>query len=740
MGHYTNEGGFDFHSLMGALQRRWKVMLLIFLAALGIQYLRLRTSEPVYQAIATVAIERMSTSPGSSVPGLEQILAAGRAREVQTHVNLLTGPMIRKRAMENLEPAQRDALREFGPVTVQQEENSSLLYIVARSHNPQAAQALATAIGREYENYSLITAQSSSRGAVTYIEKQLADVRNRLIEAQTRVNLFKKGSGVFDIASTAAAQQGAVVATRDALRASETERNALQAQLASLQQQLAGESERVVASGVTRNPLLSQLQAQLADLQAQRRDLLRDYTESSERVQALDAQIARLQERIAAQPRTIVEGWRPNPVRDALESRIAETRTNIQALGARIASLRSQLQTNEEQASTLPDKEFQFAQLTLDAEGLKQTYQLLNEQLQTLRIGEQAAVADATLSEPAGAAAKVAPDAQRMMLTAFILGLLGALAVAVIWEALDNRIYSEDDAKKATHLPVLAQIPNEKRPEHQILLNSGNKVTPMLESFRMLRANIAFSAADRPIRAIVVTSSMPNEGKSSSALNLATAAALGGENTVLIDLDLRRPSQHLLVGVPPAPGFTNVVSGQAQLEDVYQETAVPNLRLLTSGPVPPNPFKLLNSQSARQIIEEVVASADFVVIDTPPILGLADARLISTLVDATLLVVSSQETGRREAARSAELLATTTPDTLGVVLTKVPGGMGGYGYGSYYTYRSYARYFEDEHRQVEMLNEDEMLAGPTASVSSEAPSLASGSDDSTSDSATTRTS
>jgi succinoglycan biosynthesis transport protein ExoP len=235
-------------------------------------------------------------------------------------------------------------------------------------------------------------------------------------------------------------------------------------------------------------------------------------------------------------------------------------------------------------------------------------------------------------------------------------------------------------------------------------VNTGDRVTPLLESFRMLRANIAFSAADKPIRAIVVTSSVPNEGKSNSALNLAIATALGGERVVLIDLDLRRPTQHKLSNLPNSIGFTNVISGQASLEEALQETSTPGLRVLTSGPVPPNPFRLLNSQSARQTILKVIEGADFVVVDTPPMLGLADARLISSLVDGTLMVISCQETGRREASRASDLLLQTGNEVLGTVLTKVPAGNDAYGY---YSYQYYGRYFDESDSGQEGLNSHE---------------------------------
>ena len=288
------------------------------------------------------------------------------------------------------------------------------------------------------------------------------------------------------------------------------------------------------------------------------------------------------------------------------------------------------------------------------------------------------------------------------------MGLLGALALEMLVDALDNRIYTEEDAQRATHLPVLAQIPFIKKADQQSLYLTGDTISPLLESNRMLRANISFCATDRPVKAVVVTSSVPNEGKSSSALNLAVAAALSGESVILLDLDLRRPTQHVLTGLPNTAGFTNVIAGQVGIVAALQDTPIPNLRVLTSGPTPPNPYKMLNSQTAKSAIQKLISMADFVVIDTPPMLGLADARLVSGLVDGTLMVISCQETGRREASRAAELMASANQEVLGTVMTKVPNNANNYG--SYQTYGRYGRYFDESQRTAEKMDES-ALAG-----------------------------
>ena len=159
--------------------------------------------------------------------------------------------------------------------------------------------------------------------------------------------------------------------------------------------------------------------------------------------------------------------------------------------------------------------------------------------------------------------------------------------------------------------------------------------------------------------------------------------------------------------MPLTPGFSNVVAGQNTLDEVLRPCDIPDLQIITGGAIPPNPFKLLNSQTARQTITDIIAMADFVVIDTPPMLGLADARLISSLVDGTVMVVAMQETARREVGQAGDLLNSTGNEVLGVVMTKVPtSAIGGYD-----TYRTYGHYFDESAEENEKLEETSALAG-----------------------------
>jgi receptor protein-tyrosine kinase len=339
-----------------------------------------------------------------------------------------------------------------------------------------------------------------------------------------------------------------------------------------------------------------------------------------------------------------------------------------------------------------------FTQLSTDASVLQQTYQMLNSQLQSLRITQEGQTADAkVISTAAPVNVPIAPQKNRMMMYSIALGLIAAIGIALLLDMWDNRIYTDEEAQRITGLPVLAHVPMEKEESRMTLLPEEGKTmpktSPLLESFRMLRANLLFSAVDKPMQAILVTSTIPGEGKSHSALNLAIAAASGGDRVILVDLDLRRPTIHRLLELPNVVGFSTVVTGQTAMEDALQETNIAGLKVLSSGPVPPDPFKLLNSHAARMTLESLRPYADLIVVDSPPMLGLADARLIGSWMDGTLLVVSCADVARNEVSKAAEVLQQSGVDVLGTVLTKVSVGPQGYYY--YYGYRYYGKYMDD---------------------------------------------
>jgi capsular exopolysaccharide synthesis family protein len=204
--------------------------------------------------------------------------------------------------------------------------------------------------------------------------------------------------------------------------------------------------------------------------------------------------------------------------------------------------------------------------------------------------------------------------------------------------------------------------------QNRSLISMTNPKSPIAEQFRTIRTNIQFSNIDEEIQTMIVTSSGPGEGKSTTTANLAVVFAQQGKRVLMIDADLRKPTVHYTFRTENHVGLSNVLTRQATLEDAVKTTPQDNLWLLTSGPIPPNPSELLGSKGMQNLLEQAKDEYDVIVFDTPPVLAVTDAQILSNLADGVVLVVSSGKTETDAAKKARELLDSAKAKILGVVL------------------------------------------------------------------------
>jgi capsular exopolysaccharide synthesis family protein len=277
------------------------------------------------------------------------------------------------------------------------------------------------------------------------------------------------------------------------------------------------------------------------------------------------------------------------------------------------------------------------------------------------------------------------PDTQRTVVLALVVGLLIGLGAAFLVDHLDTRVRGDDDLAAATGLPNLASIPvavTAAPLEGHIVTRDGPS-TPAAEAYRTLRTAIRFMALDREIRTLLVTSARPGEGKTTTATNLAVVAARAGQRVLLIDCDLRKPQAHLFFAVPNEVGFTSVLLGEATIQDAAQvPEGETRLAVVPSGPLPPDPSDLLSGETTRRAIETVRRDVDFVVIDSPPVLPVADPTILASVVDGVILVASAGTTDRRQLGRAVAQLRQVDAPLLGTVLNRATEvGVADYSYG-----------------------------------------------------------
>ena len=301
----------------------------------------------------------------------------------------------------------------------------------------------------------------------------------------------------------------------------------------------------------------------------------------------------------------------------------------------------------------------------------------------------EAAASPVKLSVVTPATAPQSPAAPNIAVNTvlgLIVGLLVGLGTAIVRSMTDTRVRSEGDIRRISDIPVLGGITFDKDAAKKPLLTQVPTQSPRSESFRQIRTNLQFAHVGRASKAILVTSSLPGEGKSTTATNLALALAQGGQSVVLIDADLRRPRVDQYLGLERDAGLTTALIGRAKVEDLLQPWGSDELYVLTSGQIPPNPSELLGSEAMKTLISELEDSYDAVIIDAPPLLPVTDAAVLARQVGGVVLVVGSSKVKLPDLEKSLSNLEMVDADILGVVINLLPvKGPDAYSY-TYYTY------------------------------------------------------
>lgn len=387
-----------------------------------------------------------------------------------------------------------------------------------------------------------------------------------------------------------------------------------------------------------------------------------------------------------------VEVRREQRVDELLEA-ASQIQGQIDSLTERISEARQPLTTIEAQLALDPDDDALAVQAAIiedDVESLVTPLEnqraVYAQQLDGLQLS--AGIAESSGAEILTGAVvsddPVSPRPVRNSAIALAFGLMVGVVAAFVRDNLDEGIRTLDDLQVAAPgVPVLAVVPRAARElqDHQIAARDDGD-SPVGEGFRTLRTSMLFAGLNRPIRVLQVTSAVGGEGKTTTAANLAVVLAAGGERVVIVCTDLRRPRIQELFDVPVSPGLTDVLLQQADLGDAVRDGGA-NVRLITAGKAPPNPSELLSADLTASVVDTLATQSDIVVIDSTPVLPVADALVVSRMVDATVLVVDVRTTKRRMVAQALEKLEQVGAPVIGLVLNGADAS-DGYGYGGQY--------------------------------------------------------
>ena len=342
---------------------------------------------------------------------------------------------------------------------------------------------------------------------------------------------------------------------------------------------------------------------------------------------------------------------------------------------------------DELRSSKAPDQA-ELARLQGNLAQYQNSYSSLLKSYEEIRLAEAEAIDSVIVVEPSQVPKNpIKPRTLMNTLLAAVVGCMLAVGVAFLIEYLDDTIKTPDDVKRTTNLPTLGAVTRIEGAEiEDKLVTADHPRSPVSEAYRILRTNLQFSAVDKPLKTLLVTSANPIEGKSLTAANLGVVMAQAGLSTIIIDADLRRPIQHRIFQLTREDGLTNALLHSNPDPGGYlQATKVENLHVLTSGPVPPNPSELLGSERMRRLIEHLKEQADMLIFDSPPCRAVTDAAVLSSQVDGVLLVVDAGASRRELATRAVEDLRKVGGNVLGAVLNKVSPRGSGYYYYYYYS-------------------------------------------------------
>lgn len=695
----------NINVLRGLLYRqRWLVAAVVFAAAvIGLTVTLLMT--PMYEATSKVSIKPFGEQVVDSnvnmpmptnlvyeyIATMVQRIKSRQMAEVVVddlklgeRQDLLGKDVDQSRAPGLTDDQWREAKRQMaisaitGSLNVAGSQGSFVIDIGVRSGNPILAAEIANAYANAFVASDTRSSVQSSRYALTYLTDQIEQTRVRLQTAEQAANEYARSRGIIvQPASAGSEEENASAATTltSAKLANINEKyiEARAARIAAEQRWKA--VQNLPASQLPEVQNSSSLQALAADLtekRAQLAELRQRYNDDFPQIRNLRAQIDSINAQLERSS---------SEIKSTLRNALTVARNQENALSAELQSLTGE--TLGEQ-----DQKVQLSVLDREAEALRNQLKILLDRYNT--VNSAANVNPGTLQMLDAAmvpSSPYSPNLLRNLSVALALGVALAIGLAVLRETFDDRIRSLEDIEDKLGLPFIGHTPYVA--DRDISIDGSNRFSALMEAYSSIRAGIDFSLP-RSSNVIQLTSSQPGEGKSTTSVVLAEMFASFGRKTLLIDADLRRPSVAKLLGIEkPKVGLVEVVLGHVPLEDAIVRGLHENFDILPIGEIPPNPTEVLASKEFEEFIQKCREEYSMVIFDSCPVMGLADAPMLSRLVDATVFVLEANALPFSRARAAIRRISAAGGKTIGAILTKYRALEAGQSYDYQYTYYQY---------------------------------------------------
>jgi succinoglycan biosynthesis transport protein ExoP len=731
--YYELEKGRTIREYIDILiRRKWWIIGTFFTIVLLVA-LYTFTRTPIYCATATVEIT--ADNPGSNVSADSRMGGMGSwvfmAKFQETQNKILKSRSLAKRVIGVLDLGKYPEFAVYakaknrspdailnamaasfvGRLDVEQIRNTNLVNISFLSADKSLAQKVVDAIPNEYL-YFLIERRNQSFSLVRdWLNDQLDKMAKKVQETQKKLFKFGQKTDIYMVGGSKTGDQDNVIVQKFVdlsalLTKAQSEKMAKEAQYKQIKE------EGPNAPLIVNNPLIASLRQELVVQQAKVSALGKIYLSGHPEMQTETAKLNELKTRVNAEVKRIQES----------------VKADYEAARRTEHLLQQSFAAQKRQMANFQDNLSNYQILKRDAQTSEQLYQALLSRVKEVNISSTMVSSNVSVIDPPTLPiSPFSPRKLRSMALAIFLGLILGVVLALLVDTLDDTIKSTEDLEKHCNLPLVGTLPslNSNRKLTHVLKNQGflarlnlpwfqprdqdipevgdldlvvykHPQDPISEALRHMETSIMLSVSGRPPAAIMVTSPNPSEGKSMVASNLAQALASQGHATVFIDCDLRKPRIHKIFDLKAQPGLTNYLTGSATREEILRETVIPNLAVIPAGPQSPTPSNLLNSEIYKDLLIQLRQQFDHIIIDTPPILGFSDARIISVLVDGALLVTRYNTTHKTAARLAMQLLSQVNAPLMGGVLNAFETSGIKYGGYQYYNYKLYSSYYREK--------------------------------------------
>ncbi|MDZ8069199.1 MAG: polysaccharide biosynthesis tyrosine autokinase [Nostoc sp. DedQUE08] len=688
----------NIQKYLEVIRRRWLPLVGIFTISVSLGCLYAFSLKPSYKAEGSLMIK---TNRSSSLTGLPDDIGRLEALNVndnplETQVRVIgSNPVIEKTINSlNLKDSQGKLLSIpdlAKQLKIEGIKGTDIVQLSYKGGDPELAAKIVNEVIDSYIDLNIKANQNEARTAKQVLVTEVPKAEEVVRRAESKLRLFKETNKVVVLEQEAAAavdtisklgnQISQALAQLDDVKG-RLEQLSSEAQIDSRQGVI--ESELSQAPGVQK--VLAQLQETESQLALERTRFSPEHptiTNLEEKVLALKNLLKERTGQVAGGAQITQGSLQVGQLRQSLIADITRAQAERVGLERQIVTLKQQQNAYIKRANNLPRLEQSQRELERKLQAAQTTYETLLKKRQEIDIAQNQKIPNARVISYALTPDKA--EGPRKML--FIIGGAGVgfflgIIVAFTLDLIDRSVKTVKEAKEVLRYSVLGVIPTQGRngKDHSSIPGLDRAIPkvigrdipyfPVGNAYQILQVNLKFLCSDKPLKSIVITSSVAKEGKSDVSANLAVTMAQAGRRVLLVDADMRHPIQHHIWGLTNTMGLSNVLINQASLDTVVQEV-MPNLEVLTSGVLPPNPVAMLDSQRMATLISNFGRDYDLVIFDTPPLSGIADAAVLSTLTDGILLVVRPGVVDLNSANAAKEFLTQSGQKVLGIVINGV---------------------------------------------------------------------